>query len=956
MVSCGANRNTAMSRFGQALNTRYNVYYNGKTHYDEQMEKLLNDYEDDYTTTLYTHPAQSKANPKAPQHSANFDRTIEKMQKAIQLHSIKKRPKKKASKMKDPKYREYLKREEYNPFLHNAWFLMGKAQYMNGDFPSAAATFHYITRHFQWLPELVQECQLWEAMCYNAEGWLTESDNILVKFKPDKIENKKIRNLYHLAKADYFVKNKEYAEAIPHLQLVAKGEKGSQARRLYFLLGQAYEHEGKRAEAYQAYKKASGGVSAPYRAKFNAQIRQSAVFDGTDIKGEVKALKTMTRYSRNKEFLDQIYYAIGNLYLAHGDTLKAIENYKLSAEKSTRDGIEKAIGQITLGSLYFDMHDYAEAQPCYASAVPKLNEDYPNYKQLKKRSDVLDELAVYAQNVKLQDSLLALSMLTKEEQEKVAKRLAEELIKKEKKEKEDADRESYLAQQNAMGNNNQLNGGAAAPTTFQMNTDNSWYFYNTAAKNAGKTAFQKQWGSRRLEDDWRRRDKTSFSMSDFDSDQADSEANGSTPNDSISNDANLLSEEDRKKADDPHFPEYYLKQIPQTDEERQTCRDIIQEGLFNMGVILKDKLEDMGAASVEFEKLLKDYPDNIYRMDAYYNLYLVNMRANNPEGAERYRQLMLQEFPDTKYGMAMKDPNYIDNLKSMNENQERMYELAYDAYKANDNDKVHEAYAEMMRRYPLAPTMPKFMFIHAMAYLSDNNIDKFKETLKELLERYPETDITPLATAYLKQAAQGRALQGGGKNITGRVWDIRLTNDTTAVSDDSERKVTPFGDDRNKPHYFVLLFDTDSIAPNAVMFAVAKHNFSSFVVRDFDLEQMNFSNLGLLIVKGFDNYADVAHYRNIFEHSRDLKFNGVQVKRVIISEDNFKLLLNEGRTFDEYFRFLEESADKQTEEKALKAAQDFDDPIMRNIVNIDDDEDEEEEEEEEEEDEEESKR
>ena len=125
-----------MSRFWQAFNTRYNVYYNGETNYIEQLHDMETNYEDDYSQRVLIHPAEAHANPKATKPAGSFDRTIEKMQKAIQLHSIKKRPKKKSGKANDPKYKEWLKRDEYNPFLHNAWMMMGKAQYMKGDFLS----------------------------------------------------------------------------------------------------------------------------------------------------------------------------------------------------------------------------------------------------------------------------------------------------------------------------------------------------------------------------------------------------------------------------------------------------------------------------------------------------------------------------------------------------------------------------------------------------------------------------------------------------------------------------------------------------------------------------------------------------------------------------------------------------------------------------------------------------
>ena len=91
----------------------------------------------------YLEKAEEKEKP-----AGSYDRTIEKMQKAIALHSIKKKPARKAGKRSE-KEKEWLKRYEYNPFIHNAWFLLAKAEYMKGDFLSSAATFHYITRQYQ---------------------------------------------------------------------------------------------------------------------------------------------------------------------------------------------------------------------------------------------------------------------------------------------------------------------------------------------------------------------------------------------------------------------------------------------------------------------------------------------------------------------------------------------------------------------------------------------------------------------------------------------------------------------------------------------------------------------------------------------------------------------------------------------------------------------------------------
>jgi len=918
LAACSNKTNTARSRFWQSFTTKYNVYYHGKTNYDEQLKAMMDAYEDDYSQHLYMHPAEARSNPKAPQPTGSFERTIEKMEKAITLHSIKKKPKRKSGKGRDPKYQEWLSRDEYNPYLHNAWYLLAKAQYMKGDFLDAAATFRYIARHFTWKKDLVQECQVREALCYCAMGWTTEADNVLSHVHLDEITNKKVRALANAAFADYYIKDMNPEKAIPYLATAVKGFKGSDKVRMNFLLGQLYEDIGDKHNAYLAYKQAGSSSGSTYRTKFNARIKQSAVYEGANIASEVKALKRMTRYDRNKEYLDQIYYAIGNLYLSHGDTISAIENYRLAAEKSTRNGVDKAISQLTLGGIYFARRQYDFAQPCYAEAIPLVNEDYPNYNLLKKRSDVLDELAVYSQNVSLQDSLLQLAKMTPEEQKAVIARIIEELKKKEKEEKENAEREEYLARQNAKGN--QLQDKGNNPATYTMNTDDSWYFYNTSVKNAGKTQFQKQWGSRKLEDNWRRYNKSTFSFDDEEADSiyaalADSvivDENGDT----VKVDVEAL-----KRADDPHFEEYYLKQIPKTEEEIQVAHEIIQEGLYNMGIILKDKMEDYSAAAFAFNELMQNYPDNTYRLDVYYNMYMMYMRNGQDDDAQPYRDSILVHFPESKYGMAMQDPNYLENLKNMNKDQEKMYEAAYANYLSNNHSGVHDAYAEMMRKYPLSKIMPKFMFIDALSYLTEKNHDKFKETLKDMLLRYPQTDITPVASEIVKQLNQGRRLESGISNMRGMLWSTRLSNDTTPQA--LERTFTPFAEDNDKPQVFILLYPQDSINSNMLLYEVARHNFNSFRVKNYDIEQMNFGSLGLLVVKGMDNFKEAVNYRTLFEQDQTIRIPR-QVHYVIISVDNFNLLLNEGRTFEDYFNYLEEKNDKEhsdLEKKELDEAE-----------------------------------
>ncbi len=922
--SCSLKKNTAASRRYTAFITRYNIYFNGDEHYKKTLGEMESGYPDDYTrTTLFMHPAEAKGDDKAPQPTGDFTRSIEKAQKAIQLRSIKKRPRRKAGKS-SPEYKKWLKREEYNPFLHNAWLMMGRSQYMNGDFLGAASTFFYISKHFWWLPATVTEAKLWQARSYIASDWLVEAEGILSSVKEKDLVNSRLSGLYDYDMADLNIRLLKYKEAIPYLERASSSAKGSQKARLLFLLGQLYQLTGNNADAYEAFRKVGSMSSVPYRTKFNARIRRSEVFQGSDIEKEVKSLRGLTRYGANQEYLDQIYYAIGNLYLSRGDTAQAISNYAKAIESTKRNGIECALAQLALGRLYFIQGRYDKAQPCYSAAVPQLPGNYPDYPEIKQRSDVLDELAVYSQNVTLQDSLLKLAEMSPEEQRAVVDRIIEDLKKKEKEEADEAAREKYLSEQSSKGTGLDQS-GASTPNSFVMNTDKSWYFYNEATRNAGRTEFQKRWGSRKLEDDWRRRNKASFGAFEEPA-TTDEDENGGMAADSIDTAEGTdgpTSPEAEQRASDPHFPEYYLRQIPKTDAEKTISKEVIQEGLYNMGLILKDRLSDYPAAEREFETLLSRYPDNIYRLDTYYNLYLMFMLSGHPDKAETYRQLILSDFPDTPYGEALADPEYMDKLRRMAQEEGRLYDKAYEAYMNNDNETVHQVYGTVTKDFPMSRIMPKFMFLEALSYVTGNNAEKFAETLKLLTERYPDTDVAPLASSYLKLLAEGRKLNTSATNVKGLVWSTRLSNDSTGVSLSEPPK---FGFRTDTAQVMLLIYNTSVVDPNALLFDVARHNFATYSVRDFDLEQLSFGQLGILVVSGFNNRKEVDTYRSSLERSALFRLPEGVVP-LAISRADFDILLNEGRTLDEYFDAVGDDRLRKVHESVLPPDE-YDEPVI----------------------------
>ncbi|MCH5232075.1 MAG: tetratricopeptide repeat protein [Muribaculaceae bacterium] len=863
--SCSANTNTAARRQWEAFNTRYNVFFNGIESFNQELAEMERNYTDNYSRLIPIHPAEAFADQRLPQPSGDFSRAIEKMQKAIELHSISKKPAFRATTSEE---RAFRARDEFNPFIHNAWINLGKAQYYSGDFSGAATTFLYITRHFKWLPEVVTEARLWEALSYCALGMTYDAENVLHFVKEKELTTKSLKFLYNLAQADYSLKSGKTSQAIPYLKSAAEGASGIQKNRLWFLLGQVCSLSGETSLAYEAFKKAGGGLSTPYHLKFNARIKQSESYSGPDVINEINDLKRLARYERNKELLDRIYYGVANLYMAINDSVQAENFYKMSVAQSVNQDYDRAVACLALANLYFSKREYLKAQPLYAESMPFLSEEFPNYKSISRLTDILDELALYAGNVSLQDSLLHLSSMPERQRIETVKKMLADLQTS----------RNHLSETTPVQSD--------TLTSFALNSDNSWYFYNPRIRARGQSEFVKKWGIRKPEDDWRRSNKNSFSFDDneeneFFNIQSSESLPGKIENDPLRS---------------------YLDQIPLTPTEIALSNDVIQQGLFNMGLIYKDKLNDFTAAQKEFNTLLARYPESPQRLDAIYNLYIMDAREDRAAEADKWRNLILSEFPESSYAIAMADPRYFEKLRNMYQIQESLYEDAYKAYLENDNEKVHSAATEMERDFPLSDILPKFIFLDALASLTDGDTSKFRQRLSELTKKWPDSDVSELAGTFLTKIDAGTPPVTNGSNPVGIRWEEQLT-----ARYDAPASIQSYfsKEEADVPYYMVLVFPRDVVNPNLVLYEIARFNFSSFLIKDFDLEPISFSNMALLVVKGFQNISEVEKYEAMLRTGS----NNIPeyAKPVIISKQNFELLLQSGKSFEDYFMFKEDS-------------------------------------------------
>ena len=895
-TGCSTQKNTAKTRWWHSFKARYNTYYNGTLAYIDGSLEKENGNKDNFTEMLPLYTVGNKQSREIGK--GNFEKAIEKCQKTIKLHSIKKRPVWDKKRRKTEKDIEWLSRREYNPFLWKAWMLMGRSQFYKGAFDEAASTFAYMGRLYQTQPAIYAKSRAWLAKCYLEEGWLYDAEDVVRNMERDSI-HWSARKEWDYTYADYYIHTGDYAKAIPYLRKVIKHEmRRKQRAREWYLMGQMQAALGNKAEAMRAYKRVIR-QNPPYEVEFNARIAMTEVMSGGQWKKMVSRLKRMAASDKNKEYLDQVYYAIGNIYLAQNDTAKAISAYERGAAKATRSGIEKGVLLLKLGDIYWEMERYNDAQRCYGEAIGLLDKERKDYEELSHRSKVLDQLVPYTDAVHLQDSLQTLAKMDEKDRNAAIDRTIAELKRKEKEERDRLAEQNAqeTMQQNGGGNNMQQQNNRQQNNTNQQN-NGLWYFYNATAVSQGKSAFQKMWGKRENVDNWQRVNKTVVNFggnqeeTELSEAQLDSIARQEAIEDSLAQIADSAQ-------NDPHKREYYLAQIPFTEDQIEASNKIIEDGLFNAGVIFKDKLNNLPLSEKQLTRLTSQYPDFEKMADAYYHMYLLYMRKGETDVAEGYVERLKKEYPESEWTTLLSDPYFVENAKLGVHMEDSLYASTYDAFKAARYAEVSGNVRISDSRFPLGANRDKFVFIGGLSKLNEGDAEGCLEDMNTVVKKWPQSGVAEMAGMIVKGVNEGKRLKGGKFDLD-NVWERRsevLTdNDSTAVRELSDERFAAFT--------FMIAYKPDSTDENRLLFELARYNFTSFLVRNFDIAVEDADGIHRMKVSGFRNYDEALQYvRQLFTNKTIASLIG-RNRTIIISEKNLPLL---GRQFsyDDYARFYD---------------------------------------------------
>ena len=899
LTGCSTQKNTAQSRWWHAFNAKYNTYYNGTLAYiDGSLEKETGN-KDNYTEQIPLYTVSNKNSREIGK--ANFDRAIEKCEKAIHQHSIKRRPEWTKNRRKTAKDIEWLSRREYNPFLWKAWMLMGRSQFYQGDFESAAATFSYMSRLYATQPAIYGKARAWLAKCYIEQNWNYDAEDVIRNMLRDSI-HWRAQKEWDYTFADYYIHTGNAEQAIPYLRKVISHEmRRKQKAREWYLMGQLQASIGNKKEAYKAFRHVIR-QNPPYELAFNARIAMTEVMAKDNASKMISRLKRMAASDNNKEYQDQIYYAIGNIHLSRKDTLQAITAYEKGNQKSTRNGIEKGVLLLHLGDLYWTKEKFSDARRCYGEAIGLLDKDRKDYQQLANRSKVLDELVPYTDAVQLQDSLQQLARMSEKERNAAIDRVIDALKKKEKEErnrKAEEEAESTLRQD---GGNFANNNNFASSNSPQKNNENSantpangqWYFYSPLTVSQGKAQFQKLWGKRDNVDNWQRINKTvvanAAGAEEMTDEQRDSLAQAAEQEE-------LLKQTSDSAVNDPHRREYYLAQIPFTPKQLAESNKLLEDGLYHAGVIFKDKLDNLPLSRKSLLRLANNHPDYEHLDDAYYHLYLLYSRERKPEMAQTYLQKLKAEYPESQWTTLLSDPYYAENAKRGVQIEDSLYTLTYQAFRDGEYDKVERNAQISRNRFPDGANRDKFLFVGGLSKLNDGDIKSCLADLKEVVSKYPDSRLSEMAGMIINGVDAGRRLYGGKFDLND-VWTRR----SIELNDRDSTRQKGYSPERNASFVFLLAYDPDKTNENQLLFEIAKYNFTSYMARYFDINIEDLEGLHRMQISGFNSYDEARQYANAVYQQPAIKRLLGNVRAYVISEPNLKLL-GTSHTYEEYEKF-----------------------------------------------------
>lgn len=844
-TSCSTKKNTFTRRAYHQTTAHYNGYFNALEIMKASEQKIVSNHKEDYTEILplFLYGDESMSKSLYP----DMDIVIKKCSKVISRHSM------------------FIKGVEYNKWMDDAYLLVAKAYFYKKEYGDAQETFEFIARNFKNSP-LRLNALLWMARIRQETN---EKNKLLITL--DMIDQEKkldpaVKGQFYAIYAQHYINVKDYEKAKERLEAAIPLTKNKKQRTRYtYVLAQLYQRDGDFKNATLYYTNVIR-LKPKYEMEFQARINRAMAFDldgigSVDIKRE---LNRMLRDKKNKEYRDQIYFALGEIAFREKEEEKGIDYFQKASASSL--GNKKLLARIylRLANYYFAKPNYVSAQAYYDSTLQQIDDSHPEYYTIDDRNKSLKNLVTQLKIIEHEDSLQKVASMSEKEREKIIAILIEKARDEEAKKKKALENDivnDYNQNQQQAQNN--------------MNDAGKWYFYNPTTRGFGFSDFKKRWGPRPLEDNWRRSNKASAGILD--------------------DDGNLVVKQDtiKESDDNPTFSqEFYLKDLPLTDSALIASHVRIIEALYIVGGIYKENFSDFPRSITAFERLAENYDTSKHIASTYYQLFRLHQEMKNKPKAEYYKNLILEKFPYSDYANLVNDPNYMKTTRENQKRVENYYDVVYDFYKRRDYQTVITRCQKSREIFGAHHIENKFDFLKTMSIGYTMPKDTFKLALENFIQRYPDKEEKPLAEKILANLnnilIQEQANDANGKN------------DGNVVEEAPE-----YVFDKEKEHYFFMLVPTDNDM-NKAKIELSNFNSAFFSLKKLLVNSMLLNDAYQLItIKTFKQMSDATdYYKTVMlndKELKDIKANGYEF--FVISSENFALFYKH-KNIDAYRTFF----------------------------------------------------
>ena len=851
-VSCSTEKDKFVNREYHKLTAHYNGYFNGNESFREGVEKLENSVIDDYENVLPIYVLGTPQDAKSiyPQ----MDRAIDKATTVIRRHSM------------------VIRGEEKNNWIDDNYLLIGKARFYKQEYLAALEAFNYVALQFPD-GELYHEAMWWAARSYLALDNYSQALYTLEVLETTGKVPKDLKSEIHAIYAQTHADQGEYEYAIEQLtRAIAQSSNKVRKSRYTFILGQLYEANGECNRAIRFYGEVLR-MKPPYVMEFQAQIKRALCISGYNRNPAplIEALEELAADEKNEEYLDQIYFALAEIAWEMGEDEKAKENYRYSAYYSTGNYTQKAKSYLRLAEITFDEGNYRVAQAYYDSTMTVLPENFERYDEVKQLADNLDELVGYIITIEENDSLLKLGRMKPGDREAAIDKYINKLREEDRKREEQA-RSGFNAQMRMQQDQYQRSEGGT--------TKGNWYFYNPSTVSLGRTEFDRIWGRRKLEDNWRRTNKRSFSQDEFE------EEYGDTITVTIGDSTFRAYKYDRS---------IYIAQLPTTEEAQDSLERINIDSYFGLALLYKEKLYDDPKAAETFERLLDRYPDNKYRIQEYFYLYRLYTDLEMPQKAEEYKQKLIDLDPDSDFAKILQDPSYADKREEEHNQSRAAYASCYSEFENGRYSACAKKCEANLKKFEGDPLEAKFAFLMAMAKGKPSEA-RLVEEMRKVSEKYPFTE----------EGQEARRIVAFYTGETEEVVAQKEESDSVALYLAAEAK--KFNSSKKDAHFYILLFPAESTKANDLSTFI-----SDFNKQYFSLENLNVRGLFLdqeyqmISVRTLGNGEKAMTYFNALSTEPDLEsmLQGRNWMHFAISQPNFAILF-QNKVPEAYQLFFEQ--------------------------------------------------